>query len=383
MLAALMIFSVIGVAFTGGAAATITADGDFAGDDTDTVVGFAAEEGENNTAVYETTQTFDADAMTASEVEDPTNWDTLELTVEYENNSLVTYTATADEITFDDTATGETPAEVTFTIEDSDLEKLPGDAGENTTADVTVTEAFEDADHVDADADGMVEATEAFTVDYEFATTHAVRTVFDSDDEIVSEFEGLDDEEDGWSLSSLNFLSSSSDEIATIEDDIGINGSETDVHVYSESDNVTDVFDADLEDAEDGDRVGYLMTSSLDNGIVYVFANEPGEKIGGDEVTVDDTYIVANEGGEYDVNLGDNYNGEETASLSLTAGEKFDRSDLQDDLDYSGWQAYGLSLDVWSLSDITDMIPFVGSMSVGGLGLAGLFAVSHRRRTTQ
>lgn len=347
-------------AFAFGASAAVTTTGDLAGDGTDTITNFNASDTENHTVTYETSATSDT----------KDDFDELSLTIEHENNTYAEYTK-ADATVINGSSDSTTVLEVEYTIEHSDLEKLPGDATEITTANYTITE-------LEAGTD--TEVTDEFAVDYEFAGDHAVRTIHSSDDEIVTDFESSDDDGGFLSLSTFNPLSSSSD-VATIEDDVGINGSETDVKVYSESDDVTGVFDDQLESADDGDRVAYLMNSKADGNIVYVFANEPGEKIGGDNVTEDDTYIVAHEGGEYEVNLGDEYEGENTASLSLTAGEKVDKGALQDDLEYTWRQAYGLSLDVWSLSDITDKIPVVGNMVVpaGGASLAGLLVVSRRQ----
>ncbi|SDL08850.1 hypothetical protein [Natronorubrum texcoconense] len=330
-----LVTAAIGMAFAGGAAAT-TAESDYQLDGTDEVEGFAAADDENDTVIYETDLNSDSVA----------DFEELTLEIAYENNTLVEYDVDDAEITGDDDDA--TPLELEWTVEHADLEKLPGDAGEVTVADATITE-LEDAEEAEA-----VETADE--IEYEFDSTHAVRTAFSTDDDIVSEFEASDDD-DGM-FSSLAFWSSS-DDIATIEDDIGIDGDNTNVTVYSEDSGITDAFDAELEDADDGDRVGYLMTSNLDDGIVYVFASEPGEKIGGDDVDEDDTYIVAHEGGEYEINLGDNYEGEETASLSLTAGEKFDRSALQDDLDYSLTQAWGLDMDsMFSLDNWVDTLTF-------------------------
>lgn len=328
----LLIFALVttafGAAFAGGAVAT-TAESDYQLDGTDEVTGFAAAEDANDTVIYETELSSDSVA----------DFEDLTLEIAYENNTLVEYDADDAEITGDDDDT--TPLTLEWTVEHADLEKLPGDAGEVTIADATITE-LEDAEEATA-----VET--ANEIEYEFDDSHAVRTAFTPDDDIVSAFDAPDEDEDdgffsSFSVSSLNPLSSSADSMATLEDDIGINGSETDVKVYADGD-VADAFDDQLEGADEGDRVGMLMTSSLDDGVVYVFAEEPGETITGDEVDEDDTYMVLNEGGEVDVNLGENYEGEETASLSLTAGEQFDRSALQDDLGYSMFQAYGLSFD--------------------------------------
>lgn len=338
---ALLAFSTAGVAFTGGVAAetdTLT------GDDTDEVAEYDANESDH--LEYELTSA-DTDFST-----DGT--ETVYLNITHDGNE---YVATSSDV--DGTNTS-----YTFNVSHADLEKLPGDAGQATT--VTVTTWGENS------TGGVTTAETSFDADIVFDETHAVRTVHASNDSIVSDFEVADDEEDDgmFSLSSYKFWSSSSD-TATIEDEIGINGSQTDIHVYSNDEDVTEVFDSQLEDAEDGDRIGMMMSSNVGDGIVYVFANEPGEKISGDEVDADeDTYIVANEGGQYDVNLGEDYDGESTADLSLTAGEKFDRSSLRSDLDYS-W-AQSLGLDFGSLASF-DWVPGLGMIVPTSGALAGLF----------
>ncbi|WP_247005178.1 hypothetical protein [Halosolutus gelatinilyticus] len=315
-------------AFAGTAAADTTT---LAGDGTDTVTGFNASSSdyiERSINADDGTNGFDGDGT-----------ETLFMNVSYDGHDYAEISAAVD----DGTATSQT-----VNMSHDKLKKLPGDAGKVTTVNVTTWGE-------NASGDTTTAATE-FSVDITFADDHAVRTIHSSNNSIVENIELSDDDDDGWvaSLSSLNPLSSS-DELVTIEDDVGIAGSQTDIKVYSEDSDVTEVIDNQLEDSEDGDRVGMFMTSEVGDGIVYVFANEPGETITGDEVDEDkDTYIVAHEGGQMDVNLGsDDFDDtDETASLSLTAGEKFDRKALQDDLGYSWRQAYGLSFDTFSLSDL-------------------------------
>ncbi|USZ73796.1 hypothetical protein [Natronosalvus halobius] len=340
----LLVLSVITggmVAFAGFAAAETTT---LAGDDTDLVTGFEANESDH--LEYDITADgtdFDTDGT-----------DTAHLNVTYDGTE---YAALEDAID-NGTATSQT-----LNLSHDELEKLPGDALQNTT--ITVNVWGEDADG------NETTAMETFTVDLEFANTHAVRHIDSSDSTLLTEFEQAE-EDDGWfSLSSLALWNNDLEDQAEIEDEIGIDGQNTDVKVYADGD-VADVLDASLENAEDGDRVGLLMLSSLDDEPVYVFKGEAGEKITGDEVDENDSYIVAHEGGEMDVNLGDDHEGEETVDVSLISGQDVDASTLQD-LGYSMLQSYGISMH---------NVPYLGGFLTGGFGgalIAGGLVVSRRR----
>ena len=344
LIAALLVGSLMG-AFAGAAAATpVSTTGDLAGDGTDVITEFNASDDRNHTVTYETENT-------SGTLDD---YDELSLDVSHDNHTYLALDQT-DATVISGGGDSTTVLEVEFQVNHSELEKLPGDAGANTTTNYTITEL---------EADASNDTTTEFAVDYEFDNTHAVRHVHDEESQSIGSYS----EEDGW-------FGLSSDSHATIEDDVGIDGDNTTVMVYSDDSDVTGEFDSALEDADDGERVGMLMTSTLNDEVVYVFANEPGEKINGDNVTANDTYIVANEGGVYEVNLGDEYQGEDTVSMSLVGNEKFDRNALQEDLDYSWSQAWGLNFGSLSF----DWLPF--SLS-GGLGLsfASLGLVAGRRR---
>lgn len=340
----LLAFSMVGMAFSGGVAAEATADGDIEGDGADVIENFEADGEESETVIYETDANSD----------DLDDFENLTLLVEYDGHAVAEYDDFDAEISGDDDE--ETPLELEWEIAHDDLEKLPGDAGETTTTDVSVTEM--------EDAEDAEEVIDEFEVDVEFSNERAVVSAFSADDSVATF-----DESDG-------LLSYFSNDVATIEDDVGIDGENTDVHVYADDSDMIDAYDDVAEDAEDGDRLGAMMTSTTDDSVVYVFNNEAGETITGDEVDADeDTYAVYEGNGEVVFNLGeDDYEGEEEVSVSAVGGETFDRGDLRDDLDYSFAQSFGLTFDhAFSL----DWVPGLGFIS--GSALAGAFVASRRR----
>jgi len=305
------------------AAAGVTTTGDLAGDGTDTITDYNASSAENHTVTYETENT-------SGTLDD---YDELSLEISHDNHTYVTYTqsdATVVSGDGDDT----TVLEVEFTIEHEDLEKLPGDANEITTTDYTITE-------VEAGSD--TETTTEFAVDYEFANTHAVRTAHSDDDAIATL-----NQDEGW----FGFTSDSSVEL---QDDVGIDGANTTIHTYAEGD-LTDEFEAAVDDnTEAGDRLGLLMQSSLDDEIVYVFYEEPGETVEGNEVDpAEDTYAVYHGNGHMEWNLADDRvdSDDNRVSLSAVGNDKFDRGALQQDLGYSWSQAWGLDLGSFSFDDL-------------------------------
>ncbi|OLZ39063.1 hypothetical protein A6E15_19045 [Natrinema saccharevitans] len=365
-LIALLVVTSGSIALAGTAVADPTSTGDLATDGTDTITDYNASADRNHTVTYDT----DLSADTKDD------FDELSLEIRNDGHTYASYSS-ADAEVVSGSSDGTTTLEVQFTVNHADLEKLPGDANQVTNTTYNFTERETGVD----EGNGTSYDT---TVGYEFADDHAVRTIHSDDSSLVDDLEVADSsDDDGWfggfSVSSLNPFSSSAASSATIEDDVGINGSQTDVHVYSESDNVTSAFDDQLEDADDSERVGMLMTSNVDDGIVYVFANEPGEKIGGENVSDSDSYIVANEGGEYMVNMGDDYEGQDTASLELVAGQDVSADALQSDLGYGMLQAYGLDFGSLS-SSLGDLIPLSLGGGAAGASLAGVAFVASRKQ---
>lgn len=333
--------------FAGGAmAGTVTTTGDLAGDGTDSVPGFAAEDGENRTVTYETTLSTDT----------KDDFEELSLEVSHDNTTYATYSM-ADAEVISGGSDGTTVLEVEYTIEHSDLEQLPGDAGEITTADVTITETEAGTD---------TDETTEFSVDYEFDDTHAVRTVHDSNS--TNSIASLSDADDGG-MFSFGFMSSSLDTTSEIEDTVGVNGTQTDVHVYSEDSDLTSNLDDSVEDADAGDRVGLLMTSTLDDQIIRVYNEEPGAKFPGSDENVtetEDTYAVYHGNGHMTINLGEDRYDSSTSevSMNIVSGEDVENDALTSDLDYTWRQANGLTFgNIFSLDSWLDMIPLSAGTS--------------------
>jgi len=353
--ALLLVTSVLGAFAGGAAAAPVTTTGDLAGDGTDQITKFNASDDRNHTVTYETENT-------SGTLDD---YDELSLEISHNNYTYATYDQT-DVTVVSGGGDSTTTLEVEFQINHSDLEKLPGDAGVNTTTNYTITER---------ESGATVDRTTEFAVDYEFADSYAVRHVHDAENQAIASHS----EDDGYLMGLFG-----ADSHATIEDDVGIAGDNTTITVYSDDSNITDEFDTSLDGADDGERVGTLMSSTLGDEVVYVFANEPGETISGDNVTDSDTYIVANENGEYTVHLGDEYQDENTVSMSLVGNQKFDRADLRNDLDYSFTQSWGLtfpnvmSFD-WAPNPFT-IAGDLGNAAGAGASLALVGSVAARRR---
>ncbi|MFP8891832.1 hypothetical protein ACLI4U_18980 (plasmid) [Natrialbaceae archaeon A-CW2] len=342
-LAIAMALSVVGLAFAGGALATDHTT-TLTGDDTDEATGFTAADDEY------LTYTLEADG--ADFGEDTTTDVYLNITYELDDDEDVELHAESSDV-------DDADADYEFNVSHDELEQLPGDAGEIT--EITVNAWGEDADGTESTA------LDTFGVDLEFDDSHAVRTAFDTDDEFVSEFEQAD-EDAGWfglTASSFNVFDSSLDDQVVLEDDVGIAGTNTTVHTYAADSDMTDVYDETVEDMDDGDRVGLLMTSSAGDSIVYVFNGEPGETITGDDVDEDeDTYAVYHGDGHMEWNLGEDRFDEDDDEVTINSAAGIDvgTGALMDDLDYTRGQAWGLTF-----------LPLVG-MLAGGI-------VVTRRRT--
>ncbi|PCR88687.1 DUF2808 domain-containing protein [Natrinema ejinorense] len=152
---------------------------------------------------------------------------------------------------------------------------------------------------------------------------------------------------------------------AEIDDTRDVTGNTSTIYVSAENETFSDEVDAAIPDsAEAGDRLGLMMSSSVDEGLVYVFYDEPGDDVTGSEVDpVDDTYIVLNDNEPHMINLADGTTQDGgTLDVSLVANDAPSPGDLRDDLDY-GW--------VDSFAVFQYSIPFVG---------AGLILIGSRRR---
>lgn len=322
---ALMALSVFAIA---PAAADVidSEDADWAGDDTDVVEGFDADDG-NSTVIYETEQVWDADATTADEVT-ADEFDTLELEVVSDNRTLATYEADDDAIDFDDEATGDTPAEVTFVVEDEDLDTLAGDAGDASTVTAEITEVFEDADHADADDDDLVTVETDFAVDYEFADTYALVYVDEPD-----ESDTIDDPTGVLGSLSMGIFGDADEiPIQSYDETVGIIGDNTTVHVYDATEDGEDAFDHAMDDLDAGD-VAFGAAATVDGDVVPVFYEEVDDDLV-DET--DDTYVVY-DSGEFVVNLG---------------ADDFDADDEEIDVFVDSQNALNADIDAADVADL-------------------------------
>jgi len=331
LVAALVTTATLG-AVSGGALAATTSTGDLAADGTDTITDYTASENRSHTVTYNTS----ANSKTTDDFEE------LSLTITHDDHTITDYQI-SDVAVIDGGNDGTTPLELEFTVNHSDMKTLPGDAGETVPTEYEITERELGVDEGNG-------TTESFGVDYQFASTHATRTVYRTNETLVTNYESGDT----FTARMAAILpGGTTGSTATITDEVGVNGSATDIHVYSESQAITNTFDRTLEDADDGERVATLMTSSVDDQTVYVFAREPGETISGEQVTENDTYIVAHEGGAYDINLGNEIDGRSSVAVSLTSGKEVSASALQADLGYTLLEAWGLGS-----FDLGDFWPF-------------------------
>ena len=286
-------------AFAGSAAAQTTT---LAGDGTDHVTDFNASDSDH------LEYTLNADGTDFSA--DGTS--TVSLNITHDGHE---YTVTSSDVDGSSTS-------YTFNVSHAELKKLPGDAGQNTTVNVTAW-----GENVDGN---VTTSADEFQTDIQFADTHAVRHVRDADSQAIADYE----EDEGW----FDFTT---DSHATIEDTIGVNGTNTEAQVYVDDSNVSDEFDASIEDADAGDRLALMMSSTESGELIYVFNEEPGETIEGDDVTsTDHTYVVVHNNSHATIHSGDDTANE--LDVKLVANDAPGMSALQEDLDYGPLQALGV-----------------------------------------
>lgn len=314
LVVALMTLSV--VAMGGAFAASTTGDSDWSDSETDgdeiadnIVADFSADENETSTITVETNQTFDADDTDDADIS-LDDWDTLEVTIAYENVTHTEAVATDDED--DDISlvedSGDSAAEADFEIDHDDLDTLPGQAGNGTIVDVTVTEVFEDEDHGDADDDDMVEIETEFVTEFQFDQSHSVVYIADDDHDAISSMT----ERDGPGLlssavSTLAFWSDEDDDpdIVEVDDERNVHyETHNSTFILADSD-VSDGFDVATEGADGlvatatGDETILGATVLVDGELVPVFDSSAA-----DWYDTDDTHAVI-DGNEVIVEYGD------------------------------------------------------------------------------
>ena len=274
----------------------------------------------------------------------------LELTVEHADreteHAVLDYTDDVFEVEAE--ATDTDPGTYTFTLAHEELEDVPMEIEETVTLDVTVTDLASEADE-----------TPESTIEVEVENDDE-RSVVYVDDPTDDDFASYEEDESFFGL-----FESQDAELDTERD---ISGMDTDVEVYSGDGDFSDAFFEAADAADDGDRLGVMMGSSLDGDITYVFANEAGETITGDDVDEDDTYVVVNDADErIDVNTGEEFEEEESIDMTLT-NDRPGASDLRETLDYDYLESLGGS---WGIA-----LPF----GMIGTGLLSVAFVAHTRR---
>lgn len=219
------------------------------------------------------------------------------------------------EESIEDTST----ASHTFNVTQSALSDLPGDAGQNTTINVT-------AWGEDANGNETTAAT-SFDVPITFDSTYAATSV---DDDSAT----IEDIEPGFfasSLDTLSFWSSSSDDttdLHTYEQTVGVDGDNTTVTVRDETSNGTDAFDDAIGDKSSGDLI-YGASASVEGTPVLAFY----EGADTDIVNESSTYAVYNGNGVWTFNIGEEHSDKSevdvyVSSQSYTSVDSFEAADL-------------------------------------------------------
>lgn len=317
-------------AFAGGAlAATDT----LAGDGSDQVTGFTANESNDlETSIAADGTDFDTDGS-----------QTLHMNVSYDGETYAT--------TSEDVSDG-TSASQTVNLSNDELSDLPGDAGENTT--VTVTTWGEDAD-------GNTTTAEAtFDADITFDNTYAATTVDDDAATIESQEAG--------SLSTFSFGVLGTEDPAdlhTYESTVGVDGDNTTITVTDATTNGSDAFDEAMgDDIEAGEEITGAAVG-LDDSPIAAYYDEAG-----DSVSDGDTYAVYNSGdGTWDITLGDDYSDASSvdvyiSSQKYTDVDAFEKDELstlfaQDlEMGFMSLQSNFGVLDAFSSFNLGDLLPF-------------------------
>jgi hypothetical protein len=356
----MLVGSVMIGAFAGGAAAETQT---LAGDGTDNPTGFnASADDKFQHSISSDGTDFGTDGT-----------ETLFMNVSYDGHEYAQVSAPVD---------SSTSASQTVNLSHDKLTELSGDAGENTTINVTTW---------GEDAGGNVTTAESnFKVDLEFADTRSVRTVHSTNDSIVQSYESASD--DGWfsfSMPTPGPLGTSTlDTTATIDDTIGVNGTQTDIEIYSMDSDTTDALDAAAEKSDTGERMAFLMTSELDDQALRVYDQQAGPKAPGAENVTEgeDTYAIYHGNGHMTIKLGtDRFDSSSSqVDVTINSGEEVDPSTLQEDLGYSIFQAWGLNYASFS-SSLGDLVSGIIPGMVGGNGdlFGALPLVGMKRRSAQ
>lgn len=283
-----------------------TADADeWDGDDTDEVDNFAASDDESSNVTYET----EDDEISEDDLED------VVLNVTYDGVEHVEYDLDDADVSNEDTA--DEGAHVEFEVEHSDLETLPGEATENTTANVTIAEHDDDGDVIDS-------SVMEFEVDFTFANERTVMFIDDDDHGALD----VDEVEPSFLATWVPFVGDTDPvDDMTIEDELTIAGDETNVTVFLDDGDVDDSFSDAAEDfAGSGDAV-LGMTVLVDGDLVPVFNDE----VDGDIADEDDTHAIY-DGNEVEIHLSDDFEDEESVDVEIASQNPLDHDVDRDEV---------------------------------------------------
>ena len=343
-LAALMILSVVSMAFAGTAVAEeepIVLEGD----DTDEILEFDADA---DTDLEHTIEPDGADF-------DEDGTETVYLNVSYDEYDHLEY----------DAAVEDADADYAAEFDASDLETVPGEPGETTTVEVTTW---------GEDADGEeTTAADTFELDLVFSDERSVTFVHDDavdDSDVGPDVES--EERELGTLAALNpFADDPEHDAYEIDDDRTLTDNATH-HTYYDGD-VADAFEATAEDRDDGDAI-YAMTQLSDDDVVIVF----NEEMDSDWLDEDeDAYAVYDSSADSVTvyNLADSdetdldlFGANDVVTDFVDTGDAVDAFD--DEFGFMGmFSAFGATAAGMSLTGI--------GLSIGTL--AGLFVVGRRR----
>lgn len=279
-------------------------------------------------------------------VEVEAHTDNLELTLADpadENVTYATFDSGHESFEVVSESTDSSPGTYQWTLNHSDLRTV--DMSINEVADVEVHVANTAADTPDNEFAFSIENSD------EISQLHV-----ESEDDSVAELT----EEDG-----LLGIERFADSHATVDESRDMADNTSTVYVSMADSNITDEFDAAVgDDTEAGDALPLLMASSVDGELVYVYADEPGETLAGDEAAADDLYAVYHsDDGMMEINIPeDRYEDGDRADLALAGNDRPDAGDLRADLDFGVLNSISFA---WGLS-----IPFavVGAALLPAVG---------------
>lgn len=282
------------------AAAGVVTGGDWEGDGTDVVNGFNASAENTSTVHYETNTTTD----TLDDIEG------LEYNISHDGDVLVELDK-EDATIVSGSSDNTTALTVEFEVSHDELEKLPGQIGENVTTDVYIAE-------LDANGDAINASESTFEVDFQFSDERSVMVVTS---------DSIDDADVGPSVESYDeeiggFLGFGAEEttIYELEETRDINGSATTIYTYADDGDLADAFGESVAEEEgffgaeavdDGEPIP-KQTMMTDDGLIITYANEAGDAVDEDA----DTYaIYHNDSNMMELHLGDEYDGEESVEV--------------------------------------------------------------------